>query len=234
MVSVENAVIARLTKNKMLFEILVDPDKALEMKKGAQYSIENVLAVNDVFKDSKKGDRHTSKELQTAFGTSDVFRIAGEIIKEGEIQLTTEQRNRMLEDKKKEIASIISRQGIDPKTKLPHPPQRIMNAMKEARVQIDTFKPAKDQISAVLDKIQAILPISLERVEVAIRIPIEYAGKASSVLREIAAVKKDEWTSDSWIAVIEIPAGMQGDIYEKLNNLTSGRVQVKIIKEYKI
>jgi ribosome maturation protein SDO1 len=234
MVSVENAVIARLTKNKMLFEILVDPDKALAMKKGAQYGIENVLAVNDVFKDSKKGDRHTSKELQTAFGTADIFRIAGEIIKDGEIQLTTEQRNRMLEEKKKEIASTISRQGIDPKTKLPHPPQRIMNAMKEARVQIDPFKTAKDQISAVLDKIQAILPISLERVEVAIKIPIECAGKASSILREIAAVKKDEWTSDSWIAVIEIPAGMQGDIYEKLNNLTSGRVQVKIIKEYKI
>lgn len=234
MVSVENAVIARLSKKKMLFEVLVDPDKALSMKKGAVYSLENVLAVNDIFKDSKKGERHTSSELEDAFGTTDVFKIAGEIIKEGDIQLTTEQRHRLIEEKTKEIASIISRQGIDPKTKNPHPPKRIENAMKQVHIQIDPFKPAKEQVKAILDKITEILPISLERMEIAIKIPIEYAGKASAAVREITDVKKEDWTADSWIAVIEIPAGMQSDVYDRLNSLTGGKVQVKIVKEHKI
>lgn len=234
MVSVENAVIARLSKKKMLFEILVDPDKALAMKRGAVYSIENVLAVNEIFKDSKKGERHTSGDLEEAFGTTDVFRIAGEIIKEGDIQLTTEQRHRLIEEKTKEIASIISRQGIDPKTKLPHPPNRIENAMKEVHVQIDPFRPAKDQVKAILDRITEILPISLERMEIAIKIPIEYAGRASAAVREITEVKKEDWTSDSWIAVIEIPAGMQSDVYERLNSLTGGKIETKILKEHKI
>ncbi len=55
-----------------------------------------------------------------------------------------------------------------------------------------------------------------------------------SALREITDVKKEEWTSTAWIALIEIPAGMQADIYDKLNKLTAGRVDVKIVKEHKI
>jgi len=234
MVSVEDAVIARISRSGMNFEIMVDPDKALEFKRKSEGNIEDILAFPEIFKDSKKGEKHSPEDLQKVFGTTDVFEVAKKIIKEGEIQLTTEQRNRFMEEKRKEIASIISRQGIDPKTKLPHPSSRIMNAMREAHVLVDPFKPAKEQVKNVLEKIQEVLPISLERIEVAIRVPIEYAGKANSIVREITEVKKEEWTSDAWIAVIEIPAGMQSDIYDRLNKLTGGRVEVKILKEHKL
>jgi ribosome maturation protein SDO1 len=234
MVSVEDAVIARITRMGMNFEILVDPDKALEFKKGKEIDIDIILAVKDIFKDSRKGERHSSEDLQKAFRTTNLWEVAKIILKEGELQFTTEQRRRFIEEKKKEIANIIAKQGMDPKTKLPHPVQRILNAMEEAHVTIDPFKPAKEQVKYVLDKIQAILPISLERIEVAIRVPIEYAGKANAIVREITDVKKEEWTSTAWIALIEIPAGMQADIYEKLNKLTSGKVDVKIVKEHKL
>jgi ribosome maturation protein SDO1 len=234
MVSVEDAVIARITKSGEHFEIMVDPDKALEFKRGKELSIEDILAFPEIFKDSKKGEKHSSEDLQKAFGTTDVFEVAKTIIREGEIQLTTEQRNRFIEEKKKEIASIIAKQAIDPKTKLPHPASRILNAMSEAHVLVDPFKSAKDQVKNVLEKIQEILPISLERIEIAIKVPIEHAGKANSIIREITDVKKEEWTSSAWIALVEIPAGIQGDIYDKLNKLTAGKVEVKIVKEHKI
>ena len=234
MVSVEDAVTARISKEEMHFEVLVDPDKALELKRGAEVNIEDVLAVSEIFKDAKTGERHSSEDLHKAFGTTDVFEIAEKIVKEGEIQLTTEQRNKFMEEKRKEIANIISRQGIDPKTKVPHPPNRILNAMEEAHVSVDPFRPAKDQIKNVLEKIQEVLPISLERMEIAIRVPMEYAGKANSIVREITEVKKEEWTPSAWVAVIEIPAGMQGDIYDRLNKLTGGKVEIKILKEHKL
>lgn len=234
MVSVEDAVIARISRSGMNFEIMVDPDKALEFKRKNEGNIEDILAFPEIFKDSKKGEKHSSDDLQKAFGTTDVFEVAKKIIKEGEIQLTTEQRNRFIEEKRKEIANIISRQGIDPKTKTPHPPDRILNAMNEAHVLVDPFKPAKEQVKNILEKIQEVLPISLERIEIAMRVPIEYAGKANSIVREMADVKKEEWTSTAWVAVIEIPAGIQSDIYDHLNKLTGGKVEVKIIKEHKL
>ncbi len=230
MVSVEKAIIARLSKDHTDFEILVDPDKALEFRKGLPVSIENILAAQEIFNDAKKGERASSIDLEKAFNTKDVFQVAKIILKKGNIQLTTEQRRKLLEEKKKQIANTISKQGINPKTKLPHPQQRIMNAMDEAHVNIDPFRSAEEQIEAVLEKIQKIIPINLERLEIAIKIPMEYAGKASSAIRNMATLKKEEWGTDAWFAVIEIPAGIQNEVYSKLNDLTAGKVEVKIVK----
>ena len=74
----------------------------------------------------------------------------------------------------------------------------------------------------------------MEKIELAIRVPISYAGKAGSAIRQITEVKNEEWGSTHWIAVIVIPAGMQGDVLDKLNKLTGGQADVKIIKEYEI
>jgi ribosome maturation protein SDO1 len=159
-----------------------------------------------------------------------VNKIAEQIMKEGEVQLTTDQRRKLIEEKRKQVADIISKQGVNPKTKLPHPAQRILNAMEEAKVHVDPFKSAEEQVNGVISSLQEILPISIEKVEVAMRVPIQFAGKASSVVRNMAPVKKEEWKSDAWVAVIEIPAGMQSVIYSKLNELTSGQVEVKVLK----
>jgi len=234
MVSVDNAVIGRLVKQGVTFEILIDPNLAFDLRSGKNVNIEDMLATPEIFKDVKKGERANKEEIENAFKTLDVLKITERIVKEGQIQITTEQRNRMIEEKKKEIATIISRQSIDPKTKLPHPVQRILNAMKEAHVVIDPFRSAKEQVNGVLEKISEVIPISLERIEVAIKVPLSYAGKANSFIRHMTTIKKEEWTSDGWIVVIEIPAGMQADIYSKLNEITAGEVQIKILKEHKI
>jgi ribosome maturation protein SDO1 len=229
MVSVEKAVIARVSKGNEVFEVLVDPDRALQFRKGVDVSIENMLAVNEIFKDSKKGERASSSELEKHFGTTDTLKIASKIVKEGDIQLTTEQRRSLVEEKKKQIAEIISRQGVNPKTKLPHPQQRVLNAMEEAHINVDPFRSARDQVEDVLLKVQEIIPVSMERVEIVIKVPMQYAGKASSVIRNMVSIKKEEWTADAWIAVVEISAGMQADIYSKLNDITGGNVEVKTV-----
>ncbi len=234
MISVEDATIARLSRDGHSFEILVDPDLALRFSKGENVSIEDTLASREIFSDARKGERAAEDDLKKVFHTTDISTVASSIIKHGNLQLTTEQRRRFVAEKRLQIANIISKQGMDPKTKLPHPPNRIMNAMEQAKVNVDPFKPANEQVNDVLSKIQAVIPISLERIEIAIRVPIEYAGKASSNIRKIAPVKSEEWKSDAWMAVIEIPAGMQADIYDSLNKLTSGKVEVKIVNGHKI
>lgn len=231
MVSVDKAVIARIHREGKDFEILVDPDLALEFKKGKPYGMDTILAVQEVFTDAKKGDRCPASDLQKAFRTTDIPAIAQAILLEGELQLTTEQRRKLLEEKRKQLATIISRQAVDPKTGLPHPPQRILNAMDEARVAVEPFKPAEAQVEAVLRKIEPILPISMQRLEIAVKIPAQYAGKASSLIRGFAQIKSEEWKGDGWYALLEIPAGMQAEVYGKLNDLTRGTVEVKVLKK---
>ncbi len=233
MVSVDKAVIAHVQKGKERFEVLVDPELALEFRKGKPIGLERVLAINQVFTDSRKGERASAADLQEAFGTADPLKVAEAIIRSGDVQLTTEQRHKMTEEKRKQVVALIVRQGMDPKTKLPHPPQRIENAMAEARVNIDPFRSAEEQMPAIVEKLRPLLPIAIENVEVALRIPAEHAGRCQGYLRGVAQVKKEEWTSSSWIVVIEIPAGLQSDIYAKLNSLTGGQVEAKLLRELK-
>ena len=135
MVSVEKSVIAKITRNGIHFEILVDPDMALEYKKGKAVPIDDLLAANEIFTDSHKGERASDEDMQKNFGTTNHEEIAKKILKDGEIQLTTEQRRKIMEERRLQVADIIAKNGADPKTHLPHPQQRILNAIGR----IDTF-----------------------------------------------------------------------------------------------
>ena len=231
-ISVEKAVIARLRYKDKNFEILVDPYRAIDVKRGIEVPLEELVVIPEVFEDSAKGEKCSSEDLNKAFGTSDFKEIAFHIIRKGEVQLTTEQRRKMREKKRKEIADIISRRAIDPQRNVPHTPQRIMNAMEEAKVRIDEMKPAEAQIESVIDSIKAVIPISIESLEIMVKIPPQYTGKAYGKVAEFGKLKKDEWRNDgSWVATIEIPAGLQGEFYNLLNSLTKGEAEAKIVKK---
>ena len=232
MISVEKAVIAKLVKAGEKFEILVDPDKALEVKMGKDVPLDSLVATEEVYEDVKKGTRTSGDKINKTFGTNDMNVIAKRIIKEGEVQLTTEQRREMLEEKTKAIASIISKRGINPQTNLPHPMDRILRAMDEAKVKVDLEKRVEEQVDSVINSIQKILPIKIEKMQLAIKIPAAFAGKAGNIIRSFGTLLKEEWGSDgSLMSLIEIPAGIQQEVYDRLNNLTHGQVEVKIVKK---
>lgn len=230
MVDVDRAVIARLKKEGNVFEILVDCDKALEYRGGKNVSLNDVVATDDIFKDVKKGEKASENVLKSIFKTEDPMQIAAIIIKEGEIQLTASHRDKIREEKRKRIVEIIHRNAIDSKTGLPHPPQRIENAMNEAKIYIDEHKGAEEQVDDVLKKIRAIIPIKFETREIAVRIPDKYAGQSYSVLKRYKLLR-DEWQNDgSLVAVVEIPAGIQDEFFNQLNKITHGEVETKILK----
>ena len=232
MISLEKAVIAKLTKNGERFEILVDPEKAIELKTGKELPLEELIASEEIFEDARKGTRTTNEKISKAFGTNDLNIIARKIILEGEVQITTEQRKQMLEEKTKAIASLISKRGVNPQSGMPHPVDRVLRAMEQAKVRIDINKRIEEQMESVLESIQKIIPIKFEKIQIAIKIPPEFSGKAGSVVRNLGVLLREEWANNgSYIGLIEIPAGMQPEVYDRLNNLTHGQVEVKIVKK---
>ncbi|SNQ59479.1 ribosome assembly factor SBDS [Candidatus Methanoperedens nitratireducens] len=231
MVALDESIIARLKTHGKTFEVFVDPDGALAFKKGDPVKIEDVLAVEDVFSDAKNGDRPAEQDVINAFGTTDAVRIAEKIINEGELQLTTEQRRKIQEDKKKQVIAFIARNAINPQTKAPHPPARIETAMDEAGIHIDPMKSVEEQVDITMKAIRPIIPIRFEEVKVAIKLPSEYAAKAYGGVAKFGNLLKQEWQNDgSWIGVISIPAGMQDELYSLLNRLTKGSAETRLIK----
>ena len=231
MVDVDKAVIARLKSHGEIFEILVDCDKAIELKQGKDVNLNEVLATDAIFKDVKKGERASEKELEDIFGTSEALEISEEIIKKGEVQLTQDHMNKLREEKRKQVINLIHKNGIDAKTNLPHPPQRIENALEEAKVSIDPFRPAEEQIKDVLSKIRPILPIKFEKRKIEIKIDSEFAPKCYSVIKRSSDILDEKWQNDgSWLGSVEIPAGIQEEFFSELNSITHGKIETKVLE----
>lgn len=230
MVSLEEAVIARLSTHGATFEVLVDPDLALDLKRGKDIEISKVLAVETIFKDSKKGEKASEEHMDKIFGTNDPVEIAKAILKKGEIQLTTQQRRKMMEDKKRQIVTSIVRNGINPQTGAPHPPSRIEKAMDEARVRIDLSKTVEEQVPKILKALRPIIPIRFDEKSIAVKMPGQYAAKSLSMVKTYGEIKKEEWQKDgSWVFLIDIPAGMVEKFFDDLNALTKGDIDTKIM-----
>jgi len=230
MVSVENAVIARFNKANNNFEVLVDCDQAIALKNGQDVDMKDVLAAEEVFTDSKKGMEASPIAMKQVFGIDNPIEVAKEIIKKGEIQLTAEYKNKLREEKRKQIINIIHQNGVDPRTHAPHPITRIESVLDDAKVHIDEFKTAQQQITEVLKKLKPLLPIRFEIKQIEVKIPGKYSGKSYGMLKGFGRLIKDEWLSDgSFYAVVEIPGGLEMDFYDKLNSITHGDNEAKVI-----
>ena len=223
--------LAKLRKGGVNFEVAVDPDLAISYKNGKAVKIEDIIRSEHIFADVKKGVLASESQMKQLFNTADSLQVAETILKEGEIQLTEEYRKKIREEKRRKIVEIIHRGAIDPRTKLPHPPQRIENAMEEAKVKIDEFRTAEDQIERIIKALRVVLPLSFERRKIAIRFLPEFAGKAYNMLIAFGKPQKEEWKQDgSYVCVMEIPAGIEPEFYDKLNNATRGSAETKVVE----
>lgn len=230
MVSLDKAVVARYKHGKRIFEILVDPEEAYLIRSGAKGEIEEVLAVDEIFVDASKGEKATESDLMAVFSTTEVGEIAKEILKEGELQLTAEQRRKKVEEKKMMVIDRIARISINPQTNTPHPPTRIEIAMNEAKVHIDPFKSVDELVNETVKAIRAIIPIKIEEIAIAVKIPAAYTGGVYELKRNFELVK-EEWQEDgSFIAVVKVPAGMRDELFSFLNRITKGEAQTKVVK----
>jgi ribosome maturation protein SDO1 len=226
----EKYTVARITKDNEHFEILVKPQKALEYRSGQLAAITEVLVAETIFSDANKGTKTSEENLRKAFGTTDQLKVAETILKTGTVQLTTEQRRRMVEDKRRQIIDFISRQSVDPRTNLPHPPLRIENAMEQIHYPIDPFKPVEEQARDIIKLLRPILPLKMEQMSVAVTIPVQYSAKAYGTIKGFGTIKREEWRADgSWHGVLEMPAGLYAPLLDKLGEITKGSGEAKII-----
>jgi ribosome maturation protein SDO1 len=214
------------------FEIAVEPELAIKFKHGEKIPIRDIVHSDKIFSDLQKGSIASENRLKQLFGTTDGYKIAETIIKEGMIQLTAEYRNKLREQKRKHLVNMIQKYGVDPRTKAPHTIQRIEAAMEEAKVKIDETKKPEDQVQDILDKLKPILPISFEKKKIKLNIAAEFAAKCYSTVKNLGAILKEEWKNDgSWEALIEIPGGLETELYDKLNSITRGQMTAEVMKE---
>jgi len=224
----DDYVIGRLQSHGETFEILIEPNAVESFKNEEDVDLVEKMPADKVFTDAVKGKRAPDHMIERAFETKDIEEITKKILNQGEVQLTTEQRNKRQKQKRKEIVNRIARNSYNPQTDTPHPPKRIENAMEEANVHIDPFKPVSQQMDKVVEEIRDLIPLSFEKKSFSVTIRGDLQGKIYGHLKNMGKIEDEEWLNDgSWQAIIKIPGGIQDQFYEKINDLTKGEAEIE-------
>lgn len=228
MSDLEKAIVVKISKSGKKFELLLDREKVYAyLEKELKEPSLSFFIVEEVFKDANKGIRASKEEIVEAFQTADLLEILKYALNKGEIPITTEQRRKMVEKKKKRIIDIILRNAIDVRTNAPIPEKRLELALEEAKIRVDPFKPAEEQVTEIVKKLKLILPLKFAKAVVAFKIPAEYAMKVYGAIKRYT-VKAEEWGKEGELyVVLELPVGEKADVLSKLSSLTEGNVQYK-------
>ncbi|MDC0169854.1 ribosome assembly factor SBDS [Candidatus Nitrosopelagicus sp.] len=213
------------------FEILVKPDPAFDYKLGKISEISKILVSDEIYTDSGKGTRASNELLLKVFKTEDTTKIAEIMMQKGELNLNTEQRKKMVSDKRKQIITFIAKTYVDPKTHLPHPPLRIEQAMIDGRVSVDPFKNPDEQIKDIVEKLRPIIPLKTENIILEISVPAQYVAQSYTVLKSTGSLKKEDWQPNGSLkAILEIPAAARPNVIDRLGAITKGTANVEVQK----
>ncbi len=229
--NMDKVTVVRLSVEGEKFEIIVKPDPALEYKLGKRKEISGILVSDEIYSDSNKGTRASAEKLTKAFKSTDATAIATIILQKGDLNLTTEQRRKMVAEKRKQIVDFIAKTFVDPRSHLPHPPLRIEQAMDDARVSIDPFRSTDEQIKEIVEQLRAIIPLKSENMILEITVPPQFAAQSYSVLKSFGSLKKEEWQSNGSLKVIlDIPAAARANVIDRLGSVTKGTASVEVAK----
>ncbi|PJC45413.1 ribosome assembly factor SBDS, partial [Candidatus Pacearchaeota archaeon CG_4_9_14_0_2_um_filter_30_8] len=179
---------ARLRRNGMDFEVLVDLDDALKFRKGQT----DYLTVDGdrVFSNIKRGDVAAKNDLEIAFKTTDPNEIGKIIVKSGEVLVDQDHRDEDRERKVKQVVDFLSKNAVDPQTGNPITPERIKSAIEQAHVAIKNVS-IESQIKEIMDKLSVVIPIKIETKRIKITIPAIQTGKAYGLVTQYK--EKENW-----------------------------------------
>ncbi|MGB9759717.1 MAG: ribosome assembly factor SBDS [Thermoproteota archaeon] len=226
--STENS-IARLEIKGNKFEVIVDPEKAVyyKLKKGPWS--DKIVKFDQVFKDFKKGERASSELLQKFFGTKDVYKIAKRIVDEGEVQVPSNLRKKLIEDNRKRIINLISRITYDPQTNIPIPTLRIEQALEKVGVSIDPFKEPEEQVKPVLQELKKILPFKVKEKEVELQCSNEVFRQVYSILNQFGDVVNQSAKKDLITLRVRVPEVSCTKFVQKIANTYGEKVKVSLL-----
>tara|TARA_Y100000310_G_scaffold320195_1_gene376363 strand:- start:3044 stop:3724 length:681 start_codon:yes stop_codon:yes gene_type:complete len=215
-------VTARIKAKGKNYEVKVDLDIALQIQSGSSTDIVSALKVDAIYNELSKGTVASQSDLKDAFGTSDTYEVALHIIKKGEVQKTQAFRDDERDMKVKQVVSLIVKNAVDQNGN-PYTEDRLKRAIDEVHYSF-TAEPAEKQMTALVHALKTVIPIRVETKRIRLTIPAQYTGQIYGIVSEHK--DKEEWLDNGDLSVIvNVPAGLVIDFYEKLNSVTHGAVQ---------
>lgn len=221
--------VARLEVKGNRFEVIIDPEKAVYYKLKRGPWSDKIVKFDQIFKDFKKGERVSSELLQKFFGTKDAYKIAKKIIDDGEIQVPSNLRKKLIEENKRRVINLISKIIYDPQSNIPIPALRLEQALEKVGVSIDPFKEPEEQVKPVLQALKKILPMKVKEREVEVQCSTEVFRQVYSTLDQFGSIVNQSVKKDAVVVRVMVPEVSCSKFVQKISNLYKEKVKVNLL-----
>eukprot|EP01107_Rhizomastix_libera_P011451 TRINITY_DN288_c3_g1_i1.p1 TRINITY_DN288_c3_g1~~TRINITY_DN288_c3_g1_i1.p1 ORF type:complete len:258 (-),score=63.44 TRINITY_DN288_c3_g1_i1:90-863(-) len=209
---------------KLTFEVLCKVGTALKYRDG-KLGIDNTLISDDIFTHAQKGEKAKASDLQAAFGTEKIADCIKTIMDKGEIQLSTEERKEMQQQKLNEVVNYIHKYYSDPKTKTSIPVTRIQNALETLKFHADPDLPVDRQLPDILKRLPEVLPCSKQEFTGIFIIPSHLMGQAGGVLKKHCNIQSEKFDGDNCRVRVSFVPGDYDPLMMDVNRATKGEAQ---------
>lgn len=220
---------ARIKRNGKHFEILVDLEEAMKIKRNENNAdLTQAIITDAIFTNLKSGEHAGRDDLEVAFGTSDSMEVAKKIIQDGEVVQTTDSLRAEHDARYKQVVDFLSKNAVSPEGR-PYTPDRIMKALSEAHVNVKN-KSIESQVGEIMDELAKILPLKIETKKVRLHIQAHHSGKAYPIVKQY--IVEENWKNNGDLeVVVKMPTALIFDFYDRINGATHGSVLSEEIKE---
>lgn len=192
---------------------------------------DKVLIIDEIFKNSSKGDRAKGSELQEVFGTENMNDCINMMLEKGDYPLSTEERKKKVEEKRAEIKNYIFSNYTDEKG-LRFPMTRVEAALAEMKAKIDGDTPTDKQLKPILKKLPEIIRVKKRQgVRGVFRIRHQYLGKCQSVIQMNSTVLSERYVAKGAIIEVSLLPQQQDYLLETIAKLTDGQFKFDILAD---
>ncbi|KAK4276679.1 hypothetical protein QN277_014801 [Acacia crassicarpa] len=222
-----NVAVVRLKKHGNRFEIACYPNTVLSWRSGVEKDLDEVLQSHTVYSNVSKGVLAKSKDLVAAFGTDDQTKICLEILQKGELQVAGKERESILSNQFRDIATIVMQKTYNPETQRPYTINMIERLMHEIHFAVDPNSSSKKQALEVIQELQKHFPIKRCPLRIRAAPPEEEvhllldklnAWKASIISKEASASQLS--------VVFELEPNLYKECHDFVMNNIHGRFEV--------
>lgn len=197
-VKLTNVSVVRLKKGGKRFELACYKNKVVEYRNRVTTDLDEVLQTSLIFSNVSKGEGARKEDLVKAFGTTDIKVISTEILLKGELQVSTKEREHVVDALRKDVATIIAEKCVNPATKRPYPISIIEKAMADLHVSLKPEASAKQQALDIIKRMERSDVIAIERaaMRIKIHVPVRHATALKAGLAGLCLIRDETIVAD--------------------------------------
>jgi ribosome maturation protein SDO1 len=219
--------VVKYKKGKNSFEIITKPG-SVKLFLAGKLGWDKVLAADAIFTNYSKANLARNSDLKAVFGTDDINKCAEIMVREGDSQVSADERKQDIEACRRQILEYLHKSFVDQAGGI-YPIPRLELILQEAKIRIDPTVSVHKQAEDVIKKMLGKAVFKKNSTDYTITVPKQYVKQCSTIVyrfspsvhKEMRGTEGTSWKISLTIADFDL-------FTVEMNKITEGNYTVVV------